>query len=88
MRGNLNGSIYTKKEDEKQQLRLGGMSWTINLADLPKEATLIEYITPISRYVISREDAFAHGFIRNLGGEDKLIVPLKWWTEGTVAIDD
>jgi len=87
MRGILHDHIYTKYEDDQQQLRLGGNSWTINLQDLPADAVLIEYITPSTRYVINRYDAFKHGFVRKLGGEDKLIVPLKWWQEG-IAIND
>lgn len=88
MHGVLKEGVYTKKEDDQQQLRLGGNSWTINLTDLPETAQVIEYITPTTSWAISREDAFEHGFMRILGGEEKLIVPLKWWTEGAVAIND
>lgn len=88
MHGVLLNGIYTKKEDDQQQLRMGGNSWSINLHELPKEATLIEYITPSTSYVISREDAFKYGFIRVLGSEKKLIVPIKRWQEGAVAIND
>jgi hypothetical protein len=86
--GVLEDCIYTKHEDDQQQLRLGGQSWTINLEELPDNATLIEYITPKTRYVISREEAFKHGFEQTLGGELKLIVPIKFWQEGAVAISD
>lgn len=88
MRGTLTGKIYTKNEDDNQQLHLGGESWTINLQELPGEAEIIEYITPTSRYVISRQDALKYGFIRNLGGEDKLVVPLKRWQEDAVALNE
>lgn len=87
MRGVLKDNIYTKHEDDQQQLKMGGNSWSINLADLPEEAVLIEYVTPTTRYVINRYDAFKHGFERTLGGEQKLVVPLKWWQEG-IAIND
>jgi hypothetical protein len=88
MHGILDGEIYTKHKDDQQQLRLGGNSWSINLHELPKTAKLIEYITPTSRYVITREEAFKHSFERNLGGEQKLIVPIKWWQENAVALND
>lgn len=88
MRGVLKDGIYTKYEDDQQQLRLGGSSWSINIEELPIEAQLIEYITPRTSYVVSRKIAFKHGFIKVLGGEKKLIVPLKWWQEGAVAIND
>lgn len=87
MRGTLKDGIYTKHEDEDQKLRMGGGSWSINLDELPEGTQVIEYITPKTSYVISKGDARRHGFVRVLGGEKKLIVPLKWWNEG-VAIDD
>lgn len=88
MRGILRSSIYTKREKEDQLLRLGGGSWSINLKELPEEAILIEYITDKDRYVINRYDAFKHGFRKTLGGEEKLVVPIKLWTRGTLVIED
>jgi hypothetical protein len=88
MHGIVKDNIYVKYESDQQQLELGGNSWTIDLQELPQDIMLIEYITPKTRYVITRTDAFKHGFIRKLGGEDKLIVPLKWWAEGAVALND
>lgn len=87
MRGVLHDNIYTKNESDQQQLQMGGGSWSVNLDDLPEEAILIEYVTPTTSWVIHRHDAFTHGFIRELNGESKLIVPLKWWQEG-IAIND
>lgn len=87
MRGILDGSVYMKQEAEEQQLRLGGNSWSINLQDLPEEATLIEYITPLTHYVITREKAFKRGFVKVFNGEKKLVVPIKYWYEG-VAINE
>lgn len=82
MRGTLIDDCYTKREDESNKLRLGGGSWTINLDDLPDEAQTIVYKTVSGTYVIGRADAFTHGFVRQLGGENKLVVPLKfWWVE-------
>lgn len=82
MRGTLSDDTYTKKEDESNKLRLGGGSWTINLDELPDEAQTIRYVTSLRAYAIGRDDAFEHGFVRQLGGENKLVVPLKfWWVE-------
>ncbi len=88
MRGVYQDGIYTKHEDEQQQLRLGGGSWSINLEELPADAKLIEYITPSASYVVSREDALKHGFVKILGGEKKLCVPVKIWQKDAVAINE
>lgn len=82
MHGTLIDDCYTKKEDESNKLRLGGRSWSINLDELPEHAQTICYKTVLETYVIGRDDAFRHGFVRQLGGENKLVVPLKfWWVE-------
>ena len=72
--------ILIKKEKESAKLRMGGGSWTINLDkyDLSKYEE-IQYITPKCTYRISRADAVEHGFTRYLGGENKLVVPVKHW---------
>lgn len=89
MRGILKDGIYTKREDEKNKLRMGDGSWSINLDELPSEGVrLIEYVTPLDNYVITREDAMKYGFTRMLGGEKKLVVPLKCWQKGSIAIND
>lgn len=88
MRGTFKDGVYTKKEDESQKLRMGGGSWSINLDELPVGTKIIEYITPFERYAISMEDAFKHGFTRMLGGEKKLIIPVKCWQKGAVALGD
>lgn len=88
MRGTVKGRIYTKYEDENQKLSMGNGSWSINLEELPPDTELIEYITEDITYVIRRKIAFKHGFVKILGGEKKLVVPLKWWQKGTVALDD
>lgn len=88
MRGVIKNGIYTKREDEKNKLRMGGGSWSINLDELPKDTQLIEYITPTDRYVVSMSNAVQYGFIRMLGGEKKLVVPLKHWSKGAVAISE
>jgi hypothetical protein len=90
MRGVLKNGIYTKKEDENQKLRMGGGAWSINLEEIPKGTQIIEYITPKDRYLIGYDEAMEKGFIRMLGGEKKLIVPLKLWQVGeeVLALND
>lgn len=72
--------VLTKKEKEKDKLRMGGGSWSINLDEINKEPSSIKYITELTTYTISYADARLRGFIRVLGGEKKLIVPIKYWT--------
>lgn len=82
MHGTLLDDSYTKKEDKANMLRMGGGAWSINLDELPDEAQTIIYKTVLETYVIGRDDAFKFGFVRQLGGENKLVVPLKfWWVE-------
>lgn len=88
MRGILNGSIYEKPEDEDQKLRMAGGSWSINLDDLPADASIIQFITELETYTITRHKAFKTGFVRVMQGEHKLIVPLKNWDKDTVAINE
>lgn len=86
--GQLKGSTWVKHEKEKDKLRMGGGSWTINLDELPIGATAVEYWTDGGdMYTISLSHAHDHGFIRIMGGERKLIVPLKWWTLREEVID-
>lgn len=87
MRGILKGDIYSKYEEENQKLRLGGGSWSINIEKLPAGTKVVEYITPVHRYVITLKDAFTHGFTKTLGGERKLVVPIKKWSIG-IAIEE
>ncbi len=85
--GQLKGTTWVKHEDEKDILRMGGGSWTINLDELPKSVTDLEYWTGSDLYMISLADAHAHGFIRIMAGERKLVVPLKRWTLREEVID-
>lgn len=87
MHGIFRNGIYTKKEDEKQILRMGGGSWTINLDDLPADVQVVEYITPVTTYCIRLEDAKKFGWIRLFAGERKLVVPLKYWQKEVLVID-
>lgn len=85
--GQLKGDTWVKHEKEKDILRMGGGSWTINLDELPIGAMNVEYWTGSDVYTISLPDAHEHGFIRVMGGERKLIVPLKHWTLREEVID-
>ena len=78
-RGILQGNVYAKTESEKDKLRIGGGSWSINLDTLPKGTQHIKYDTEEATYELSMQDALIKGFTRVLGGENKLIVPLKYW---------
>lgn len=64
---------------------MGGGSWSINLDEMNKEPSSIKYITELTTYTISYADARLRGFIRILGGEKKLVVPVKYWTVETGA---
>lgn len=80
MHGIINHNIYYKKEREKDQLRMGGGAWSINIKEVDfTKIDFIVYQTEKARYVLSTANALAHGFERVLGGEDKLVVPLKHW---------
>lgn len=76
----LDGNTLLKKEKESAKLRMGGGSWSINidLQDLSKIKSII-YQTEKHKYTISTSDAMEHGFMRILGGEKKLVVPIKHW---------
>ena len=86
MHGIINNLIYYKKEKESAKLRMNGGSWTINLAEinqlskkhgLPKK---INIVTEKNIYEIDCVDAFKNNtFIKILGGEVKLIIPIKLW---------
>ena len=81
--GKIVGNTYIKKEDEKQKLRMGGGSWSINLAEISEIVKEIVFITSESKYRIDKEIAIAKGFIRPMSTngviENKLIVPIKHW---------
>ena len=81
--GKIVGNTYIKKEDEKQKLRMGGGSWSINLAEISEIVKEIVFITSESKYRIDKEIAIAKGFIRSMSTkgviEKKLIVPIKHW---------
>lgn len=76
------GTLY-KKEKEKSKLRIGGGSWSINLdiVDIIKVKQIV-YETEKHKYTIDANKALDVGFVRHLGGEKKLIVPIEYWEKG------
>lgn len=84
--GKTINSVYYKMEREKDRLRMGGGSWSINLPelDMTKVDTIV-FTSEKARYTISTTDALAHGFQRTLGLENKLVVPVKNWKVEYVA---
>lgn len=85
--GQLHGTTWIKHELKKDILRMGGGSWTINFDELPIGAEKVEYWVGSDVYTIDLAHAHDHGFIKVMGGERKLIVPLKWWTLKEEVID-
>jgi hypothetical protein len=85
MHGFIDGNMYVKKEFEKHKLRMGGkekLSWTINLDEINnKDVKQIVYFTEKTIYRISYDKAHQKGFIKKLGGENKLVVPIKYWIQ-------
>lgn len=78
----INDKTFFKREKESSKLRMGGESWSINLgliADKPIERFV--YRTEEKEYQITFAEAIAHGFKRLLGGEMKLVVPIKFWKQ-------
>lgn len=80
MIGNIVGKTYVKRDKETSLLRIGGGSWTILLDEIEgEEISKIRFITDAVVYDITLEEAYAFGFERDLGGERKLVVPVKHW---------
>lgn len=78
--GVIKDGIYFKKEKEKDLLRMGGGSWSINLGEVDLETIkAIVFCTEKAHYIASPVTAALHGFKRELGGEEKLVLPLKHW---------
>ena len=81
MRFSIRDSILRKYEKESSRLRIGGGSWTIRREWISDpDIEIIEYETTKAVYFISRVEAIAKGFKRTFKGEDKLVVPIKFWT--------
>lgn len=78
--GVVKEGVYYKHEKEADKLRMGGGAWSINLDELKgKDIQDIIFITETTQYKISMKDAHQFGFIRILGGETKLVVPINKW---------
>lgn len=89
----VEGNVLVKYEREKDKLRIGGGSWTINLSELAgNEFDMCRYITESKIYTITRLHANMSGFVRVFKGEQKLVVPIKYWDVqkkgGTVCQED
>lgn len=80
MKGVIKNGEYIKHEDEKDMLRMGGGSWTINLDWVDQGINSITYVTKNKTYHITMEDAIRYGFERIFQGERKLVVPISKWT--------
>jgi len=76
-----------KYEKETGKLRMNGGSWTINLDKFPLDNhNKIVYITEKYRYEIDTTQALKNGFIKNFRGENKLVVPIKYWSRNAISI--
>ena len=74
-----------KHEKETGKLRMNGGSWTVNLDKFPIVAyNNIVYITEKYKYEIETTWALKNGFIKNFRGENKLIVPIKYWSKKAI----
>lgn len=81
----IKDGVLTKYEKESSKLRMGGGSWTINLDQVSLESlTKIVYITNRYRYSILKKGAIQHGWVKLLGGENKLVVPIKFWIKDAI----
>jgi hypothetical protein len=81
MRGIVKDYVYYKNEKETGKLKMCGGAWSINLDEiLGVIIKKIVYVTSKSRYEISYDEAMERGFHKIFGGENKLVVPEKYWT--------
>ena len=79
--------VLHKYEKESSKLRMAGGSWTVNVDKFPlAKYHTIRYITRQYVYEIDSESALANGFYKNLGGENKLVVPLKHWRKYAISV--
>lgn len=87
--GIVKDKTYYKREKESAKLRMAGGAWSINVSEVDfLKVDNIYFLTEKQVYEISTDDATKHGFFRNLGGEDKLVVPLKNWSIRDVGRTD
>lgn len=81
MPGIIKGRIYKKYEKESSKLKMvEGGAWTINLEKVNLFLIdIIIYETKKYVYSISSNQAQGIGSTMLLGGEWKLVIPLKYW---------
>ena len=77
--------FFTKIEKEKNRYKKLN-AWTIHFKVLGL-ADVFVYKTEGTAYVINKENALQLGVFRELGGEEKLCVPVKYW-EQYAKVDD
>tara|TARA_R110002020_G_scaffold320815_1_gene536708 strand:- start:2964 stop:3227 length:264 start_codon:yes stop_codon:yes gene_type:complete len=83
----IKDKTLTKYEKESGKLRMSGGCWTINLTKISLESfNKVVYITERYRYEIDKVWALENGFIKYFGGEDKLVVPIKYWIKDAVSV--
>ena len=83
----IKDKTLTKYEKESGKLRMSGGCWTINLTKISLESfSKVVYITERYRYEIDKVWALENGFIKNFRGEDKLIVPIKYWIKDAISV--
>ena len=76
----VEGDTYFKYEKESSKLRMGGGSWTIKPEKIQRpEIKKIVYITPSKRYTIDKDMIVSKAWKLNFKGEDKFVVPLRYW---------
>lgn len=78
-KGFVSGDSYYKYENEKGKLRMFGGSWSINLAFVSADVKQFIFETDKAVYVIDKDTAFKSGIRRVLGGEEKLVIPIRLW---------
>jgi len=87
MRAYIKNYVLHKHEKESSKLRMAGGSWTVNVDQFPlAEYHSIRYITKQYVYEIDSEQALANGFYKTLGGENKLVVPIKHWSKYAISL--
>ncbi len=78
----ISNRSLVKYEKEQGKLRMSGGAWTINVDEIKLDnVDKFIYITEGYKYEISKVDAIDFGYFKQLGGENKLVVPLTKWTK-------
>ena len=82
MIGTIINDTYVKNEKENGKLRMAGGAWSIPWKICCKvHVSNILYRTPKVLYTITMDKALQSGFALTLGGEAKLVVPIRHWNK-------